>query len=700
MSSDKIIFNFTFRDVQSGAAQGCELCAWILNAEAISRYAYVEVDEDMPFMDVSTYEAICLGFDLDEIHHRSSLLEAAREAGDGVDEYILIATTTPPFKNPVGYMPDVLNIVSFGLWDPVSEKIPCLTRRGLQFFVEPSDAAAREFSTRPVESDLEASLPQIRRWLSECHVGHQKCMDMTASMGRSGAKPVRLIHIDNSAGQPRIHIQDTATLSSFPQYVALSYCWGGDQLVKCTTNTLAKFTASIPLGTLPKTLQDAIKLTSDLGHEHLWIDALCILQDSDTEKATEIAKMPCIYGQAVVTIAASRSASVEAGFLQPRVPSAKKDVAFELSCLCSTGEMGTVKMVELEAQPDPIDTRGWTLQERLLSPRIVEFGTQQTRWSCQDDGYSDGVTDGWRNEVQTVALKPQLQSLRMAKFVSQSNVRISRWTDLVEIYTKRHLTQGTDRPLAISGIAEWFSTLADDEYLAGLWKSQIHACLLWTVSPEDRTTRPQSFQGPSWSWLCADGPVYFQFVHYRMWPAENLKVDFLSASITLSNSLAPFGAVLEGSCTLRLRGRLADAKVTTLRDEIPDELAQYDHVVRIFGVNKAGPCDGLAAFYPDCEEVVRALAGGGKRDIVALEVISMQEGPTWSSYGIVLERVGCKQGITGPTVSSFRRLGCFTFEVNEGNCQQDDESNEDWTERIHWKLDWFMGIEATTIELV
>ena len=49
---------------------------------------------------------------------------------------------------------------------------------------------------------------------------------------------------------------------------------------------------------------------------HLWVDALCIIQDDDRDKAVEIAKMPLIYSQAAVTIVASRSANVHDGFLK------------------------------------------------------------------------------------------------------------------------------------------------------------------------------------------------------------------------------------------------------------------------------------------------------------------------------------------------------------------------------------------------
>ncbi|KAH7129022.1 heterokaryon incompatibility protein-domain-containing protein, partial [Dactylonectria macrodidyma] len=322
---------------------------------------------------------------------------------------------------------------------------------------------------------------------------------MARAVGGLGAKPLRLLHVETSGGPFHVRIQETQGLPVFPQYVALSYCWGGDQPVKLTTDTLAKFKLSIPVATLPRTLQDAVSVCVQLGYNYLWIDALCILQDSNIEKATEIAKMPFIYGRADVTITASRAGSVGEGFLHARIPDAANRSAFVLPCVCSNGEVGKLNLVDLATDPEPIESRGWTFQERLLSPRIVEFGSRQTRWTCQEDRYSDGITDGWRKEVEWSPTKLQLTTLRHS-LSATDGPDIGMWYHLVNIYCERKLTQSSDRPLAISGVAEWFGTLINDEYLAGIWKSHIHTGLLWAVPPLERLKRPQTFQGPSWSW--------------------------------------------------------------------------------------------------------------------------------------------------------------------------------------------------------
>ena len=69
---------------------------------------------------------------------------------------------------------------------------------------------------------------------------------------------------------------------------------------------------------LPATMRDAVIVTEKLGIMNLWIDALCIVQDDTIDKAREIAQMPLIYSQAIVTIAASRASGVEKGFLHDK----------------------------------------------------------------------------------------------------------------------------------------------------------------------------------------------------------------------------------------------------------------------------------------------------------------------------------------------------------------------------------------------
>jgi Heterokaryon incompatibility protein (HET) len=55
----------------------------------------------------------------------------------------------------------------------------------------------------------------------------------------------------------------------------------------------------------PRTIQDAIKVARGLGLQYLSVDALCIIQDSDSDKAKELAVIGDIYRHTPITLAAA-----------------------------------------------------------------------------------------------------------------------------------------------------------------------------------------------------------------------------------------------------------------------------------------------------------------------------------------------------------------------------------------------------------
>jgi hypothetical protein len=130
-------------------------------------------------------------------------------------------------------------------------------------------------------------------------------------------------------------------------------------------------TSKIDWTQLPATLSDAVAVTRSLGIRYLWMDALCIAQDDDTDKAKEINEGR-IYNNARVTIAAANAPSVQSGFLDGI---ARRDVP--LPILLSGGRYGTLWVRERPPLAnEPLDSRGWVLQEYLLSPHVLYYGTR------------------------------------------------------------------------------------------------------------------------------------------------------------------------------------------------------------------------------------------------------------------------------------------------------------------------------------
>lgn len=71
----------------------------------------------------------------------------------------------------------------------------------------------------------------------------------------------------------------------------------------------------IGLSHLPEIVKDAILVTREPGLRYIWIDAHCIIQDSEEDKTRELTKMAEIYSCAHVTLSAASAANAENGFL-------------------------------------------------------------------------------------------------------------------------------------------------------------------------------------------------------------------------------------------------------------------------------------------------------------------------------------------------------------------------------------------------
>ncbi|KAK0710170.1 heterokaryon incompatibility protein-domain-containing protein, partial [Lasiosphaeria miniovina] len=318
--------------------------------------------------------------------------------------------------------------------------------------------------------------------------------------------PSRLIEIHTDTTGHKLKL--IATDSDQPKpYATSSYCWGGNQPLQSAKALVHLWMTDIPWQRLPKTLQDAITVCSPLGIFSLWVDCFCIIQDDETDKAIQIARMPDIYQSSALTIAAVCAASVLDGFLDERRATNVLEQAFELPVVCHNGEMGSITLIKAinYHKPEPLDLRGWTLQERLLSTRILEFGRKTISWTCKSgkqvlsDAWNDKLVDGNYQLDKLHKQFDKLSAVRRRDGREHFQTAMRYWNDLLEVYTKRKLSVPTDRIMAISGIAQRYGAACGGEYLAGLWKDALPNALLWGREGEMRS-RPEQWQGPSWSW--------------------------------------------------------------------------------------------------------------------------------------------------------------------------------------------------------
>ena len=356
-------------------------------------------------------------------------------------------------------------------------------------------------------------------------------------------------------------------LRSHSRYLALSHCWGGIAPVVLTSNNIDSLKAGIKLPELPKTFQHAVALARFVRVRYLWIDSLCILQDSGTDWEFEATTMKDVYKHAFFTIAAAGAATSEDGLYFDRDVDLAKAVTVPISWEGISNGIYTICHRELSGKnisDAPLNQRAWAVQERLLSWRSLHFGREQIAWECQTlhacETFPE-IQPSKCGNYQDVDLHFRLQ-YDVVDFVKMT------WPLIAEAYAKCHLTKETDKCMAISGIAEEVQLATTDLYFAGLWDSCFVEQLCWIVehskNETQRRTRlqPLIYRAPSWSWLSIDSNI--QFFSDNTMSAHETIFNVLGVEIE-NTGLNKFGPIKGGF--LVGRGVLIPGMWTSLTDD-------------------------------------------------------------------------------------------------------------------------------------
>jgi hypothetical protein len=224
-----------------------------------------------------------------------------------------------------------------------------------------------------------AALAQASRWMKHCQLWHAPyCQQIPWGGPNSGSLALRVIDIKKLC---------IVAAPAGCQYAALSYRWGDvDQckLEKDTYEDMHKFGALDYASKkitkkIPKTIRDAMVVCQGLSIRYLWVDALCIIQDSREDRDVQIASMGFVYGGAHLTIVAAFGDSADDGL--PGISIPRRDRHTFL----------TIKGVSINTQPRSATksllhsrwyTRGWTFQELVLSKRVLAFTQEQMLFFC------------------------------------------------------------------------------------------------------------------------------------------------------------------------------------------------------------------------------------------------------------------------------------------------------------------------------
>lgn len=345
--------------------------------------------------------------------------------------------------------------------------------------------------------------------------------------------PTRVLDVGKPEDpHPTIKLKVNETETHAP-YLALSYCWGEKPkrtapvpFLLLRKNTLQESTGGIRLESLQQSIQDAIFVTRQLGFRYLWVDALCIIQDCNIDRDGEVSRMASIYKNAAIIIAASSSEKATDGFLSNRIPPYLPDYMFYIPM--SNGENGTVYLSAEAYEPEhPLDKRGWTLQEFMLSSRMLIFSDYEILWQCKEVDLR-GVTGRGLEYLQPLETLPWTVFDDDAEpyFRNLDSDKVYLWKTIVQQYTERKLKYPEDRLRAVTGITTELETLWRDANIYGLWKKWFIELLAWYKPDVDRERKRCLERAPSWSWASLDGVIRYE----RPFWTEDAKVKSLTVS--------------------------------------------------------------------------------------------------------------------------------------------------------------------------
>lgn len=452
------------------------------------------------------------------------------------------------------------------------------------------------------------SIAMAKKCIQKCINDHPKCKAAAGTgMTPIPIVPTRLIDCGTSVltDEFLIRIVRTTITKSLEtgvdnlapvqyDYAALSYVWGKPQnsnkdmeISPCSTtkNIKDRMSSGVKMRFLPATIRDAITVTRGLGLRWLWVDAMCILQDSKEDKMNELPKMRSLYRNSYITITAASASGSEEGFLHTRKPGSHiNDSVIPFI----TSEQGTTKVVrgkiylspvwtQYDESQEPINTRAWCLQERMLPTRTLVFASHTLQYRCNTE--TSNIGNGLC-AISSSPAGPDLAPLLLSGHRGSTEAGTlneqklsSCWASVVTEYTARNLTVSSDKLNAVAGMAELFylTFSSPSRYLAGIWDirsgglptdSSLVAFikgLLWFKDYNNLYTRPDQYRAPSWSWASVNGRVILESIDDRINPdraamhEETVEAccEVDDCSTELVDTRVMFGEVRDGVLKIR-----------------------------------------------------------------------------------------------------------------------------------------------------
>lgn len=471
---------------------------------------------------------------------------------------------------------------------------PCGLLRLIRSFagVKPSWPVLRHGRHISSFADSPECMFLAKSWISNCLESHPQCQNVASNI-----LPDRVIYVGGGAN-PRLIENHSGEITG--KYAALSYCWGGHVAMQLKKDNIDAFKQNMGFDDLPKTFQDAITICVALDIQYVWIDALCIIQDSAEDWDIQGSKMAQIYSDCVITIAADTAANTRAGFLTMRSDSLRSSVVRVRSVQAQESGEGPAQDTEVYIRRDReltyaggfphhfflhperdeamendelqshLSNRGWCFQESILPTRTLHFAQDEMSWTCRTDSFC---------ECSYGSIIPKKRSFSEQGLVIDRAKLKEDWPNVTSEYTRRSFTFWSDRLVAMAGLAAHVnSQYPHIVYLAGLWSDELSVSLLWSCSQQTRKSeRIMPYIAPSWSWASITGQAQLSHPSWYATKDESrleiVKADSFPAGPNLYGAVEHASLVVKG---IVFRVRLL---------EIYDDGAGFQ-LVRIVGGNE------------------------------------------------------------------------------------------------------------------
>ena len=359
----------------------------------------------------------------------------------------------------------------------------------------------------------------LTRWITAFRESH----DLDCSMKSEYSS------ISEMPGFKLVDVHEMRVVDALPdtKYLALSYIWGprrswleiniANANILCGPRGLLKFEEE-----LPRTVWDAIILTGLLNYQYLWVDRFCVIQDDPVHRSTQIGFMGTIFQGAQLVLAAAYGYDADAGLpgaeggRYPLRGVRRREYIHKNVRLLSVDQQ-----ISMFLGRSVWNTRGWIMQESVLSPLKLIFTPNQAYLLCRcgvcsPETHALDVFHFNQDKIKTTLSQRTHQNMQYV-----DHCLLNEYAGYLKMYTTCNLSNPEDILDAFRAILAELGEKWGTSFLFGLPRQALGPALVWAPWGDPTTIRRRHCEitsteagrviktpVPSWSWIGWSGPLY------------------------------------------------------------------------------------------------------------------------------------------------------------------------------------------------